>query len=114
MSLGVNQVMFAKQVLEFLGEELPIPLIIENDNCAAILMAKSQKSIGRTRHINIRFHHVQSHVDDGIIELKYVPIVTLVTNMFTKVLGPKRFTELAGQLLSDLSLSRMEKTEGIL
>jgi Reverse transcriptase (RNA-dependent DNA polymerase) len=54
------------------------------DNTGALEMATVHKLRPRTKHINIKYHHFRSHVDDGSIVIKYIPSNDNVADMLTK------------------------------
>jgi hypothetical protein len=75
------------------------PLTISCDNQGAIALAKDNKFHGRTKHIDLRYHFIREAVEDGKINVKYVPTDDNVSDIFTKPLPrPKfqRFVELLG------------------
>jgi hypothetical protein len=75
------------------------PLTISCDNQGAIALAKDNKFHGRTKHIDLRYHFIREAVEDGKINVKYVPTDDNVSDIFTKPLPrPKfqHFVELLG------------------
>jgi hypothetical protein len=57
--------------------------VFEN-NTGALEMATVHRIRPRTKHINIKYHHFRSHVDDGSIHIQYVQSNDNVADMFTK------------------------------
>ena len=75
------------------------PFTISCDNQGAIALAKDNKFHARTKHIDLRYHFICEAVEDGKIQVKYVPTDENVSNIFTKPLPrPKfsRFVEMLG------------------
>ena len=75
------------------------PLTISCDNQGAIALAKDNKFHARTKHIDLRYHFIREAVEDGKIQVKYVPTDENVSDIFTKPLPrPKfsRFVEMLG------------------
>ena len=67
-------------------------------------LAKDNKFNARMKHINLRYHFIREAVEDGKIQVKYVPMDNNVSNIFTKPLPrPKfaKFVELLGLRRSD-------------
>ena len=65
MSSAVRELSFVRNVFEFLGEKLNLPLKVFNDNQAALRIATSTGSVGRTKHIQLKQFHVQDMVKKG-------------------------------------------------
>ncbi|GJX71259.1 integrase, catalytic region, zinc finger, CCHC-type containing protein [Tanacetum coccineum] len=51
-----------------------------------------------SKHIDIRFHFIKEHVDNGVIELYFVNTEYQLADIFTKVLGRKRIEFLINKL----------------
>nr|GFB48910.1 retrovirus-related Pol polyprotein from transposon TNT 1-94 [Tanacetum cinerariifolium] len=44
----------------------------------------------RSKHIDIRYHFIKEHVENGVIELYFVNTEYQLANIFTKALGRER------------------------
>nr|GEU85357.1 integrase, catalytic region, zinc finger, CCHC-type, peptidase aspartic, catalytic [Tanacetum cinerariifolium] len=53
---------------------------------------------GRSKHIDIRFHFIKEHVENGVIELYFVNTEYQLANIFTKALGIERIEFLINKL----------------
>ncbi|SGY15917.1 BQ5605_C012g06702 [Microbotryum silenes-dioicae] len=62
-----------------------------SDNQGALALAKNPTLHHRSRHIRIREHFVRDQVRLGTIRDDYVDTKPMVTNIFTKALGPLVF-----------------------
>jgi hypothetical protein len=67
------------------------PLTISCDNQGAIALAKDNKFHARTKHIDLRYHFIREAVEDGNINVKYVPTDDNVADIFTKALPRPKF-----------------------
>ena len=67
-----NEIMFVKSVLKFLGVEVKLPIEINCDNVGAIFLSYNPKTSNRTKHIDVKFHHVREYILDGTIVIKFV------------------------------------------
>jgi hypothetical protein len=65
--------MFVKQVLESMGIEIKLPILIKVDNVGAIYLSNNFALSQRTKHIDIRQHFVREFVEVGIIKTIFVP-----------------------------------------
>ncbi|GJS05112.1 retrovirus-related pol polyprotein from transposon TNT 1-94 [Tanacetum coccineum] len=55
----------------------------------------------RSKHINIRFHFIKEHVENGVIELYFVNTEYQLADIFTKTLGRERIEFSNSQLIQD-------------
>jgi hypothetical protein len=69
------------------------------DNQGAITLAKDNKFHSWTKHIDLRYHFICEAVEDGKVEMKYIPTVENVSNIFTKALAKPKFMQFAGMLV---------------
>lgn len=103
MCSGVKELMFVRNMLEFLKVEITEPMVVYNDNQAAIKIGNDLTSVTRTKHIALRYFYMQDLVDEGTIVLAYRRTDEMVADMMTKALGRKRFTMLRDLLLEKAS-----------
>ena len=68
------------------------------NNSSAISISKNPVQHSCTKHIDIRYHFLRDHVDQGNIELAFVPTDAQLADFFTKTLGNDRFILLRHQL----------------
>jgi hypothetical protein len=66
------------------------PTIIHGDNTGSLALAENPEHHGRAKHIDVRLHYIRQEVENGSIELSYVPTNQMAADGFTKpLLGPK-------------------------
>nr|GEX60954.1 retrovirus-related Pol polyprotein from transposon TNT 1-94 [Tanacetum cinerariifolium] len=68
------------------------------DNKSAIALCCSNVQHSRSKHIDIRFHFIQEHVENGVIELYFVNTEYQLADIFTKALGRERIEFLINKL----------------
>ncbi|KAL8116656.1 hypothetical protein AgCh_022995 [Apium graveolens] len=68
------------------------------DNQSAIVMTGNPVQHSMTKHINIRYHFIREHVDEGTVELHFVSIDQQLADIFTKPLCEAIFTRLVNEL----------------
>nr|GEW10293.1 hypothetical protein [Tanacetum cinerariifolium] len=85
------------------GSVDPTLFIRRNDN--NLLMAQpiekhlhAVKRIFRSKHIDIKYHFIKEHVENGVIELYFVNTEYQLTDIFTKALGRERIEFLINKL----------------
>ncbi|GKB21347.1 retrovirus-related pol polyprotein from transposon TNT 1-94 [Tanacetum coccineum] len=73
-----------------------IPLYYDLQAAIAILCNLVQHS--RTKHIDVRYHFIKDHVENGIVELFFVGTEYQLADLFTKALSEDRFKYLVKRL----------------
>ncbi|GJZ26294.1 retrovirus-related pol polyprotein from transposon TNT 1-94 [Tanacetum coccineum] len=73
-----------------------IPMYCDNKSAIALCCNNVQHS--RSKHIDIRFHFIKEHVENGMIELYFVNTEYQFADIFTKSLGRKRIEFLINKL----------------
>ena len=79
-----TEIIFVKQILEFLGIKIDYPITICCDNVGAIFLASNAKNSQRTRHVDIRAHYVRQYVEDGTVKINFVKSEDNVADAYTK------------------------------
>ena len=69
------------------------------DNSGAIEIAKVPKMRPRTKHLNIKYHHFRSFVQDGSISVHHVGTEQQTADIFTKPLNQDLFQKHRKSLL---------------
>ncbi|GJW94481.1 retrovirus-related pol polyprotein from transposon TNT 1-94 [Tanacetum coccineum] len=91
--------------MQFLGDRLltdygfgfnKIPMYYDNKSAIALCCNNVQHS--RSKHIDIRFHFIKEHVENGVIELYFVNTEYQLVDIFTKALGRERIEFLINKL----------------
>ncbi|UYV69842.1 hypothetical protein LAZ67_7000944 [Cordylochernes scorpioides] len=67
--------------------EFSLPLIINCDNRSAIDFSKNNGENNRSKHIEIRYHHVRDRIISGEIKIVYIPTKENLADIFTKTLS---------------------------
>ncbi len=62
------------------------------DNNRALLLSKKPVFYKRTKHINIKYYYIRELLENGIIDLLYIPTIEQQANGFTKALSKPKFT----------------------
>ena len=66
------ELLFVRQILEFLGFEVDCPIVIHCDNIGAIFLANNAKVSSRTKHIDLKTHFVREYIDKGIVKIIFI------------------------------------------
>ncbi|GJT41072.1 retrovirus-related pol polyprotein from transposon TNT 1-94 [Tanacetum coccineum] len=68
------------------------------DNKSAIVLCCNNVQHSRSKHIDIRFHFIKEHVENGVVELYFVNTEYELEDIFTKALGRERIKFLINKL----------------
>ncbi len=91
------QVLWLKQQLEDYGVKLDnIP--IKCDNTSAINLTKNPVQHSKAKHIEIRYHFIRDHVQNGNICIEHICTEKQLADIFTKPLSEDRFCTLRREL----------------
>jgi hypothetical protein len=91
------QLLWMRQTLRDYGNKLSkVPLLC--DNKSAIHMADNPVEHSPTKHIDIKYHFLRDHQQNGDIEIAYVNIQNQLADSFTKPLDEKTFSKLRNEL----------------
>ncbi|GJZ72601.1 retrovirus-related pol polyprotein from transposon TNT 1-94 [Tanacetum coccineum] len=82
--------------MQFWGDRL-ISWSLKRQKSDAISSTKAEY-IALSKHIDIRFHFIKEHVENGVIELYFVNTEYQLADIFTKALGRKRIEFLINKL----------------
>ena len=74
----------------------PTPLFC--DNQGVLKLAKNPVFHEQTNHVETHCHYIHQLVEDGSIQLRYVPTMEQPADIFTKPLGPDKFVKFRGSI----------------
>jgi hypothetical protein len=57
MTEAATELVYVKQIFDFLDMKVNLPMTIQCDNQGAIFLAKNESS-ARTKYINVRYHFI--------------------------------------------------------
>ena len=78
------EILFIKQVLEFMGIKVKYPIVIHCDNVGAIFLAHNAKVSSRTKHIQLKTHFIREYVDKNIVKVVFVRSLENNSDVWTK------------------------------
>ena len=98
MAAGVTcaqDMLYTKNVLESIGLQVELPMVLEMDNRGAIDLANNWSVGGRTRHVDVRNNFMRELKEAGILVVKWVSGEDNDADMHTKNLGNPKFDRFA-------------------
>ena len=66
-------------------------VIIHCDNQGAIALGKNPQAHARSKHIGIQWHYQREKIEDGTVELRYIPTDQQIADGLTKPLSKDKF-----------------------
>ena len=72
------------------------PLYYDTTN--AISISKNPVLHSRTKHIEVQYHFIREHVQNGDVDIQYISTNRQLSDIFTKPLGEERFVTLRNDL----------------
>jgi len=100
-----KEILFFRHLLSQLNYNIIYPITINVDNQSAIKIAQHDVFRDRTKHIDIRHHFLQQHINDKIIALSWVESKNQLADIFTKSLSSELFSTHRAKLISPISSS---------
>ncbi|CAL8095938.1 unnamed protein product [Orchesella dallaii] len=91
LSSGAKEAAWIRRLVEELGYEQPEPTEIFVDNQSAIRLSKNPEFHNRSKHIEVRFHHVRNLIEEKQIDVSYVPTENQLADGLTKPLMREKF-----------------------
>lgn len=81
-----KQLIWAGRLLQQLGFRDGGPIELRCDNQGAIALIKNPENHSRTKHIDVQYHYVREVVEDGLIQISYLPTTEMAADIRTKPL----------------------------
>jgi len=103
MCAAVQEAKFLTQLLkDMTGKVVNETVNLNVDSQSAISLAKNPVFHQRSKHIDIRYHFVRSEVENGFVQLQYVPSKNNIANMFTKALSRVKLKQFIPAILGTI------------
>jgi hypothetical protein len=84
ISEAVKEIRFAYYLLENIGKNIKLPIMVRCDNIGAIFMAEKSSSGVCTSHVETRYHFIQEHIEDDFIKIVFLKSCENDADLFTK------------------------------
>ena len=97
LASATQEAIWLQQVLTDLKSKPNGPMLIFEDNQAAICMAKNAQYHGRAKHIDIKYHFIREHIAKATVKLEYCRSEEMIADIF-KGLSAALFTKLRKML----------------
>jgi Reverse transcriptase (RNA-dependent DNA polymerase) len=98
---ATNEAIFLRQLLEDMRASQQDSTVIYEDNQGAIKLASNPMHHRRTKHIDIRYHHIRHHMEIGTIKLIYVNTKEQLADSLTKGVGNSTLRVLTSAIFTE-------------
>jgi hypothetical protein len=94
-SVCCKRIMEIENMVQFLGFTCPRPYTMYTDSQACHKIATSKTTLGKVRHLEIRYHLVRCIVISGNIKMEYCITEEMLVDLFTKIVDGSQDKRLA-------------------
>jgi Reverse transcriptase (RNA-dependent DNA polymerase) len=84
LASAVKEVLWLRALMKDLGYNSASPTKLWCDNQGAIRLAKNPEHHERTKHIDIRYHLIRLHLEEGVVDLQHVSTLQQAADCLTK------------------------------
>ena len=87
----IIDILFIKHIMDFLEVKLTLPIMVNIDNKGATFLANNEYASQRTKHIDVKYHFIRQHIEEGTIKTNLIKSEENPSDVFTKNLGHNLF-----------------------
>lgn len=97
-SEACKEAIWLRKLLCDIGYECNDPTLLNIDNQSAIRLVKNPEFHERTKHVEVRYHHIREKYENGEIFVDYIETENQLADILTKALSPEIFVNLRNRL----------------
>ena len=84
MSSAAKEAVYLRNLMTELGFNEPEPMMLYGDNLSAQCLVKNAAYHARSKHIDLKYHHIRDIYAKRLIDVEYVPTEDMMSDIFTK------------------------------
>lgn len=84
LSTAAKEVLYIKKLIGEMGFGCLDLIPLFSDNQSAQCLVKNPKFHARSKHIDIKYHHVREMYKDKSIDIEYIPTENMIADVLTK------------------------------
>jgi hypothetical protein len=111
-SVCCKQIVEAENMVQFLQFTCPKPYKMYTDSQACLKIATSNSTLGKVRHLEIRYHLVRCLILSGDVVMAYCITEEMLADLFTKIVAGVQERRLATRFYYDCIIVEDEKLLG--
>ena len=96
---AIQEVQWVRGMIAELGLESGAPSVIHGDNQSTLAVSKNGVKGERTKHVDVKYKFITECIDDGVVQVKWIPSRENIADIFTKPLDVQTFTGFRAQLM---------------
>jgi hypothetical protein len=100
-SVCCKQVLEVENMVQFLGFTCPRPYKMYTDSQACLKIATSNTTLGKVRHLEIRYHLVRCVILSDNVKMEYCITEEMLADLFTKIVDGSQDKRLAVRFYND-------------
>ena len=91
MSKACVLILHFRNLFELINKKQKQATVVFEDNSGAVSLSRSVKITSRTKHVDVKFHHVRSLVADGVVDVTYIKTELERVDILTKSSADVKF-----------------------
>ena len=84
---AVQELIYLRMLFHDLGHLKDGPTLLFQDNQGAINLAIDFFSTKRTKHIDVKYHFIRQHIEEGRVKVNYISTTKMIADCLTKPVG---------------------------
>jgi hypothetical protein len=93
-SAAACQGLWLTRLLAMMKGTEPVKFVLQVDNSSTIALCMNPIYHERSKHIDVKYHHIREHIEDGELYVEHVRTESQLADILTKGLGRVKFIEL--------------------
>ena len=89
----IKEIVFISQLLHHLRIDVEHPVKVHIDNIGAIFLAENQNTSDRKKHVDICYHFICQHIQEGTVKVEFLKSRENDADLFTKNVNGETFEE---------------------
>ena len=89
-----QEICWLRSLFSELGYKVSTPSPLKADNQSSISVAKNPEHHGRMKHLDLRFYWLRQAVEQGDMDISYIPTQEMVADLLTKALSADKTAQL--------------------
>ena len=96
---AAKEAIYLRNLLSDFGLSPTSPVLVYGDNQSSIAISKNPINHSAMKHVHVKHHFVREKVEDGDIELRYIPTAEMLADAMTKPLAKQVLLPLRDQFM---------------
>ena len=102
ISEAAKEALYLRKILAEFKQTSEKPVVLFEDNSAAATWTRNETDHQKSRHIDVRYHHIRDHVAKGDIVVHMCPTQEMVADIMTKALEADLHKRTAWRMMGHL------------